>query len=146
MARGTAVVVGAGIGGLAAAMALSRVGFEVVVIERDDTPMPDDVEGAFEWDRRGAPQVRHTHGFPALIRMILREASWLIAIGTAFGVPLAMLAARGVRTMLYGIAPLDPLAYVAGTAILIVVAFIAALVPARRASRIAPSVALGAGG
>jgi 2-polyprenyl-6-methoxyphenol hydroxylase-like FAD-dependent oxidoreductase len=35
--------------------------------------MPDDVEGAFAWDRRGAPQVRHTHGFPALIRVILRD-------------------------------------------------------------------------
>jgi 2-polyprenyl-6-methoxyphenol hydroxylase-like FAD-dependent oxidoreductase len=68
-----AVVVGAGIGGLAAAMALSRIGYEVVVVERDDTPMPDDVEGAFAWDRRGAPQVRHTHGFPALIRVILRD-------------------------------------------------------------------------
>ncbi len=74
MARGTKViVVGAGIGGLAAAMALSRIGCEVVVVERDDTPMPEDVEGAFEWDRRGAPQVRHTHGFPALIRVILRD-------------------------------------------------------------------------
>ncbi len=68
-----AIVVGAGIGGLTAAMALSRIGYEVVVIERDDTPMPDDVEGAFAWDRRGAPQVRHTHGFPALIRVILRD-------------------------------------------------------------------------
>ena len=66
-------MVGAGIGGLAAAMALSRIGWEVVVVERDDTPMPDDVEGAFAWDRRGAPQVRHTHGFPALIRVILRD-------------------------------------------------------------------------
>lgn len=74
MSRGVrAVVVGAGIGGLAAAMALSRIGWEVVVVERDDTPMPDDVEGAFAWDRRGAPQVRHTHGFPALIRVILRD-------------------------------------------------------------------------
>jgi 2-polyprenyl-6-methoxyphenol hydroxylase-like FAD-dependent oxidoreductase len=66
-------VVGAGIGGLAAALALSRAGWEVVVVERDDTPMPADLEGAFEWDRRGAPQVRHTHGFPALIRVILRD-------------------------------------------------------------------------
>src|SRR5688572_15381061 len=74
MSGGTkAIVVGAGIGGLAAALALSRIGWEVVVIERDDTPMPDDVEGAFAWDRRGAPQVRHTHGFPALIRVILRD-------------------------------------------------------------------------
>jgi 2-polyprenyl-6-methoxyphenol hydroxylase-like FAD-dependent oxidoreductase len=69
----SAVVVGAGIGGLAAAIALSRTGHDVTVVERDDTPMPEDVEGAFDWDRRGAPQVRHTHGFPALIRVILRD-------------------------------------------------------------------------
>ena len=67
------IVVGAGIGGLAAALALSRLGCEVVVVERDDTPMPADVEGAFDWNRRGAPQVRHTHGFPALIRVLLRD-------------------------------------------------------------------------
>ena len=54
-------------------MALSRAGCDVTVVERDDTPMPADVEGAFDWDRRGAPQVRHTHGFPALIRVILRD-------------------------------------------------------------------------
>jgi 2-polyprenyl-6-methoxyphenol hydroxylase-like FAD-dependent oxidoreductase len=67
------VVAGAGVGGLAAAIALSRAGCDVTVVERDDTPMPEDVEGAFDWDRRGAPQVRHTHGFPALIRVILRD-------------------------------------------------------------------------
>ncbi len=60
-------------GGLTAAMALARAGHAVEVVERDDTPMPEDVEGAFEWDRRGAPQVRHTHGFPALIRTVLRD-------------------------------------------------------------------------
>ena len=68
-----AVVVGAGIGGLAESIALSRLGWAVDLVERDDTPMPEDVEGAFAWDRRGAPQVRHTHGFPALIRVLLRD-------------------------------------------------------------------------
>lgn len=66
-------VVGAGIGGLTAAIGLARAGHEVTVIERDDTPMPNDVEGAFAWERKGAPQVRHTHGFPALIRATLRD-------------------------------------------------------------------------
>ncbi len=67
------VIAGAGIGGLAASLALSRAGHDVTIVERDDTPMPADVEGAFAWDRRGAPQVRHTHGFPALIRQVLRD-------------------------------------------------------------------------
>ena len=67
------VVAGAGIGGLTAAIGLARDGHRVQVVERDDTPMPDNVEDAFAWDRRGAPQVRHTHGFPTLIRIVLRD-------------------------------------------------------------------------
>ena len=60
------VVVGAGIGGLGSALAFARAGHRVTLIERDDTPMPADVEGAFEWQRRGAPQVRHPHAFLGL--------------------------------------------------------------------------------
>ena len=56
-----AVVVGAGIGGLAAAMALSRLGHDVLLLERDDTPMPDDIEAAFQRNRRGAPLRFHSN-------------------------------------------------------------------------------------
>jgi flavin-dependent dehydrogenase len=66
------VVVGAGIGGLGAALALSRTGHRVTLVERDDTPLPATVEAAFDWDRRGAPQVRHSHGFAARLHQILR--------------------------------------------------------------------------
>ena len=68
-----AVVVGAGIGGLGTALALSRAGHRVTIVERDDTPMPADAEAAFEWDRRGAPQVQHPHVFLGLARTILRD-------------------------------------------------------------------------
>jgi 2-polyprenyl-6-methoxyphenol hydroxylase-like FAD-dependent oxidoreductase len=67
------VVVGAGIGGLGSALALARDGHRVTVVERDDTPMPAGVEAAFDWDRRGAPQVRHPHVFLGLARTILRD-------------------------------------------------------------------------
>jgi 2-polyprenyl-6-methoxyphenol hydroxylase-like FAD-dependent oxidoreductase len=67
------VVAGAGIGGLGSALALSRAGHRVTLIERDDTPMPADVEGAFAWNRGGAPQVRHPHAFLGLARTILRD-------------------------------------------------------------------------
>jgi 2-polyprenyl-6-methoxyphenol hydroxylase-like FAD-dependent oxidoreductase len=67
------VVVGAGIGGLGAALALARTGHRVTLVERDDTPMPPDPEAAFEWDRRGAPQVQHPHVFLGLARTILRD-------------------------------------------------------------------------
>jgi len=66
------VVVGAGIGGLGAALALSRTGHRITLIEQDDTPLPGSVEAAFDWDRRGAPQVRHSHGFAARLHQILR--------------------------------------------------------------------------
>lgn len=67
------VVIGAGIGGLGSALALARAGHHVTLIERDDTPMPPDAESAFDWDRRGAPQVRHPHVFLGLARTLLRD-------------------------------------------------------------------------
>jgi 2-polyprenyl-6-methoxyphenol hydroxylase-like FAD-dependent oxidoreductase len=67
------VVVGAGVGGLGSALALGRAGHEVVVVERDATPLPADPDAAFWWDRRGAPQVRHSHAFLARLRNLLRD-------------------------------------------------------------------------
>ncbi|MFV0317727.1 MAG: FAD-dependent monooxygenase [Microthrixaceae bacterium] len=65
---GKVVIAGAGIGGLATALYLSRAGHEVVLVERDDTPLPASAAEAFWWDRRGAPQVRHSHAFLARLR------------------------------------------------------------------------------
>ncbi len=65
------VVVGGGVSGLGSAMALARNGHRVTVVERDDTAMPASADEAFEWDRRGAPQVRHSHAFLARLRNIL---------------------------------------------------------------------------
>ncbi|MGH9246557.1 MAG: FAD-dependent oxidoreductase [Acidimicrobiales bacterium] len=67
------VVIGAGVAGLGSALALARDGHEVTVLERDDAPMPTDPEDAFAWDRRGAPQVRHSHAFLARVRNLLRD-------------------------------------------------------------------------
>ncbi|MFL6203932.1 MAG: FAD-dependent oxidoreductase [Acidimicrobiales bacterium] len=67
------VVVGAGVAGLGAALALGRAGHEVTVVERDATPLPPDPDTAFWWDRRGAPQVRHSHAFLARLRNVLRD-------------------------------------------------------------------------
>jgi 2-polyprenyl-6-methoxyphenol hydroxylase-like FAD-dependent oxidoreductase len=66
------LVVGGGVSGLATALKLSRQGHRVMVIERDDTPMPDNPDEAFNWDRRGAPQVRHSHAFLARLRNLLQ--------------------------------------------------------------------------
>lgn len=68
-----AVVIGAGVAGLGAALALARSGAGVTLLERDATPLPEDPDAAFAWDRRGAPQVRHSHALLALLRNILRD-------------------------------------------------------------------------
>lgn len=67
------VVIGAGVGGLGTALALSRAGHRVTVLERDSTPMPATADEAFEWDRRGAPQVRHSHALLARLHNLLRD-------------------------------------------------------------------------
>ena len=67
------LVIGAGVGGLGTALALSRQGHDVTVLERDRTPLPHNPDEAFEWDRRGAPQVRHSHAMLARLRNLLRD-------------------------------------------------------------------------
>jgi len=67
------LVVGGGVAGLGSALVLARQGHEVTVVERDDTPMPSSADEAFDWDRRGAPQVRHSHAFLAKLVGLLRR-------------------------------------------------------------------------
>ena len=68
------VVIGAGVTGMATALALARGGHEVTVLERDAGPVPDSADAAFEgWDRWGVPQARHSHAFLARLRNILRD-------------------------------------------------------------------------
>ncbi|HEY5011861.1 MAG TPA: FAD-dependent oxidoreductase, partial [Acidimicrobiia bacterium] len=68
------VIAGAGIAGLAGALALARDGHTVTVVERDATPMPASADAAFsEWARSGAPQVRHSHAFLARLRNLLAD-------------------------------------------------------------------------
>ncbi len=67
------VVIGGGVAGLASRGAARSGGHDVTVIERDDTPMPATADEAFEWDRRGAPQVRHSHAFLARLRNLLAD-------------------------------------------------------------------------
>jgi 2-polyprenyl-6-methoxyphenol hydroxylase-like FAD-dependent oxidoreductase len=66
-------IVGAGVSGLGAAINLANDGHDVVVLERDATPLPNSPDEAFEWNRRGAPQVRHSHAFLARGRNLLRD-------------------------------------------------------------------------
>src|SRR4051794_38091869 len=55
------VVAGAGICGSAAALMLARDGHDVVVVDRDEAAVPDDVEAAWTWERRSIGQFRFPH-------------------------------------------------------------------------------------
>lgn len=66
-------VVGAGIAGLGAAMALARAGREVTLIDRDPPPPPS-VETAFDtWERKGVTQLRHSHVFLGKLVSLIRD-------------------------------------------------------------------------
>jgi predicted permease len=81
-----------------------------------------------------------------VIWLILREALVLVGIGVAVGVPAALLVGRvassQISGLLFGLEAHDPLTLAAATAFLILVAALAAYLPARRASRVDPMMAL----
>jgi ABC-type antimicrobial peptide transport system permease subunit len=77
-----------------------------------------------------------------VIRSVLREALFLAVLGIAIGLPMTLGVVRLLAGFLFGVAATDPFTFAASTSILAMVALIAGLVPAWRASRVDPMVAL----
>jgi len=77
-----------------------------------------------------------------VIALILSGAWRPLLLGLAIGLPAALAASRWVESMLFGLKPTDPVAIVAAVLLLVTVAHIAAYIPALRASRVDPLVAL----
>jgi predicted permease len=75
--------------------------------------------------------------------MVLREALTLVLVGAGIGLPLAFLAGRSMGSLLYNVQAADPWSFAIGAVLLVGVAAVAAYLPAHRASRIEPMVALG---
>lgn len=73
-----------------------------------------------------------------VLGMIIRRGLALIAIGLAIGLMISALTARLLSTMLYGVGPSDPVAFVAMIGVLIVVSLLASSIPAYRAARLDP--------
>jgi putative ABC transport system permease protein len=79
---------------------------------------------------------------PSIRRMFLRESGLLVSAGIVVGIPVTLTASRLLRSVLYGVGPSDLSTFFFGTALLAAVAALAAYLPARRASRVDPMVAL----
>lgn len=92
-------------------------------------------------DRRHELAVRLALGSTGsgAVGVIVRGAAIMITTGVAAGVVCAVLSARGLRHMLHGVTPLDPLSFGAGAVTAVVVSVLAAYLPARRAASINPA-------
>jgi putative ABC transport system permease protein len=77
-----------------------------------------------------------------VLRLVLREGMTPVALGGIAGMLAAVLATRALRSMLFGVTPLDPVSFAVAPAVLATVALLACYLPARRATRVDPLVAL----
>jgi hypothetical protein len=81
-------------------------------------------------------------GSAQVIRLIVAKTQGTVAAGLAVGLTVAVVGAFWMRSVLYGLSPLDPLAYVQVVTILAGSAALATWIPARRAVRVDPAVTL----
>ena len=88
--------------------------------------------------------IRMALGAPrsSVLWLVLRDAGLTVGLGAAIGIPAALLLTRLTRKFLYGVSPQDPFTVIAGFAILALVAALASLLPAARATRVQPNTAL----
>jgi predicted permease len=88
--------------------------------------------------------VRMALGAPrsGVLRLVLRQGLVLAASGVAIGLVAALVAVRALQTVLFEITPWDPAAWIVSSAAILAVAFLATWLPARRALRVDPVIAL----
>jgi predicted permease len=77
-----------------------------------------------------------------ILGMVLRETCLLVAIGIAIGILVALGASRLISTLLFGLKPTDPLTISVAALLMVAAAVFAGYVPARRAARVDPMIAL----
>jgi ABC-type antimicrobial peptide transport system permease subunit len=77
-----------------------------------------------------------------VLGLIMRDATRMLALGTAIGLPAVWAASRLVSSMLFGLSTNDPTTIVIAITVLVLTGLLAGLLPARRATRVDPLVAL----
>ncbi len=78
----------------------------------------------------------------AILKMVLAQGLLTIAIGTAIGLAASFALTRTMRSLLFEVSPSDPLTMSGVAVLLVLIAALASYIPARRAPRVAPTVAL----
>ncbi len=79
---------------------------------------------------------------PSILRLLLRQGILLTLAGIAVGLPLSAASSNLLRNLLYGIAPTDPATYLLVSVLFVGIAVLACYIPARRATKVDPMVAL----
>ena len=74
--------------------------------------------------------------------MLVRDTLVPVLIGSGLGIVLAIGLGRLLGTVLYGLQPFDPIAFAGALLVLVMTATVAAAIPARRAARVDPLIAL----
>jgi ABC-type antimicrobial peptide transport system permease subunit len=77
-----------------------------------------------------------------VLRLVLAEGARLAGFGVVIGGAAALVATKALSGLLYGVAATDPLTFALVPALLVIIALLATLFPARRATRVDPGVAL----
>ena len=77
-----------------------------------------------------------------VVRMVMRQSITVVTLGIVVGVPLALGASSGLRSLLYGVEPFAPAPFLIAALVLVVAGLVAALLPSRYASRVDPLVAI----
>lgn len=77
-----------------------------------------------------------------VLLLVLRQATMLTLSGAVLGIVLALLVGRVLKTMIYGVNPSDPLIYSATGVFVVVMALVACYLPARKATKTDPMIAL----
>lgn len=79
---------------------------------------------------------------PRVTRMVMRETMWVVLLGVAIGIGAALAGTRLIASSLFGLAPTDPISIAIAVLTMITVATVAGYLPARRAAKVDPMVAL----
>ena len=113
---------------------------------RCSLPLSGSMECWHIWWRNGARRSgsasRWAARIPGIVKLVLREEFVLVGLGLILGIASSISLRSVVQKEIYGVAPLDPLVLGSVALLFAVIALLACLVPARRATQVDPAIVL----